>query len=223
MQDLNNILNSLKIKSVTPVGTKTVHDLTVEGVAHYIDDKGTVHHNSGIVYSASIILNLNKAKLKDSEGNQSGIIVTAKPEKNRFSIPHTVKFHISYNHGMNPYVGLEDYVIREDSWEKYGAGRGKFITDKEYAKLSAEDKKKAYAHPLDPKLFFVFNAAGRNMCSKQSVTPIPLKELFTEKVFTKETLEAIDADVRKEFAYSGYSDISDNVDSLLKEDLGKQE
>ena len=47
----------------------------------------------GLVYGASVILNLSKAKLKEGTDNiQTGIIVTAKPDKNRFCIPHTVKF-----------------------------------------------------------------------------------------------------------------------------------
>lgn len=207
-----------KIKRITPVGTRGVCDISVADVSHYITADGTVHHNSGIVYSASIIMNLAKAKLKDNDGSQTGIIVTAKPDKNRFAVPHTVRFHISYNHGMNAYVGLEEYVLAEDSWDKYGVGRGKFITDKEYAKLPASDKEKARQHPLDGKLYYLYSASARNMCNKESTEPIPFKELFSPRVFTQGVLEAIDETVKAEYAYSGYADPDAEVDAVLSGD-----
>ena len=56
---------------------------------------------TGPEYAASIILFLGKAKLKEGI-EQTGIIVTAKPNKNRFAKPTNIKFHISFNKGMNP-------------------------------------------------------------------------------------------------------------------------
>ena len=61
---------------------------------------------TGPEYAASIVLFLNKAQLKDSSGERSGIIVTAKPNKNRFAKPTNIKFHLDFSKGMNRYVGL---------------------------------------------------------------------------------------------------------------------
>lgn len=212
------MLHQVKVKKVTYIGEQKVHDITVDEVSHYMTEDGIVHHNSGIVYSASIILNLSKAKLKETDGSQSGVIVTARPEKNRFAIPHTVKFHISYNHGMNAYVGLEEYILKENAWDLYGAGRGKFITDKDYSKLSENDKNNAKQHPLDPSIYFLYSSTGRNICTKHSTEPVPLKELFSDKVFSKQVLEALDADIQKEYAYSGYSDINKEVENLINKE-----
>ncbi len=85
---------------------------------------------TGPEYAASIILFLNKAQLKEGDA-KAGIIVNAKPNKNRFSIPNTIKFHIHFMKGMNAYVGLEQYI----SWKACGIDKGKIIDDKEFSSL----------------------------------------------------------------------------------------
>lgn len=168
---------------------------------------------SGILYGASIILNLSKAKLKESDGTQSGIVVTAKPEKNRFCKPTVVKFHISYNHGMNPYVGLEEYM----SWDACGVERGKFITDKEYAKLGEADKKNARQHPLDEKVYMLPSPTGRGICTKHSTTAFPLKEIFTKAVWTQERLDEMSAYLKPIFEYSKHG--NDEVEDIIGEEV----
>ena len=74
---------------------------------------------TGPEYAASVVLMLNKAQLKES-GDKVGIVVSAKPDKNRFAKPHPIKFHLHFTEGMNPYVGLEQYV----SWDVCGITRG---------------------------------------------------------------------------------------------------
>lgn len=164
---------------------------------------------SGILYGASIILNMTKAKLKESDGSQSGIVVTAKPDKNRFCKPTVVKFHISYNHGMNPYVGLDEYM----SWDACGVERGKFITDKEYAKLSEADKKNARQHPMDEKVYMLPSPTGRNICTKHSTTAFPLKEIFTKNVWTAERLAEMQAYLKPIFEYARHTD--DEVEEII--------
>ena len=55
---------------------------------------------TGPEYAASIVLFLGKAQLKEG-GEKTGIIVTAKPNKNRFAKPHPIKFHLHFTEGMN--------------------------------------------------------------------------------------------------------------------------
>lgn len=151
----------------------------------------------GLVYGASIILNLSKAKLKEgSDNTQTGIIVTAKPDKNRFCKPVTVKFYISYVNGMNPYVGMEEYI----SFERCGIQRGKFITEKEYLK-SPNDSYTRVEKSNGEILYFVPSETARGYCLDDG-TVIPLKELFTAKAFTKERLERLDEFIKSEFKYA---------------------
>lgn len=168
----------------------------------------------GLVYGASVILNLSKAKLKEGSDNiQTGIIVTAKPDKNRFCIPHTVKFYISYISGCNPYVGLEEYI----SWERCGIDRGKFIDEKEYSKLPNKDG--VYeTHCADGTVkYFVKSDTGRNVCCDDG-TCLPWKQLFTGKVFSRERLERLDEYIKSEFKYADGVSVDDLFDEEVDND-----
>ena len=164
----------------------------------------------GLVYGASIILNLSKAKLKEGTDNtQTGIIVTAQPEKNRFCKPTPVKFYISYVNGMNPYVGLQDYI----SFERCGIQRGKFITEKEYEKSPDEDYIRVETKDGEIK-YFVPSDTARNICCDNGDV-FPLNKLFTSQVFTKERLERLDKYIQKEFKYADGVKVND----LFEEDV----
>lgn len=151
----------------------------------------------GLVYGASIILNLSKAKLKEGTDNlQTGIIVTAEPDKNRFCKPVKVKFYISYVNGMNPYVGLEEYM----SFKNCGIQKGKFITEKEYEKSPNEEYVRVEKKDGEV-LYFVPSETARNYCLDNGET-ITAKELFTSKAFTKERLERLDEFIKEQFRYA---------------------
>lgn len=220
------LLKTLKVKSIKENSCTKVNDLTVADVQHYITENGVINHNCGMVYGASIILNLSKAKLKEgSDNTQTGIIVTAKPEKNRFCVPHTVKFYISYVNGMNPYVGLEEYI----SFERCGIQRGKFITEKEYDKSPNEDYVRVEKKDGDV-VYFVPSDTARNFCLDSGETISP-KELFTSKAFTKSRLERLDKCIQSEFKYADGVQINDlfedddetnedvDVEDMIKEQL----
>lgn len=163
----------------------------------------------GLVYGASIILNLSKAKLKEgSDNSQTGIIVTAEPDKNRFCKPTKVKFYISYVNGMNPYVGLEEYI----SFERCGIQKGKFITEKEYNKSPNEDYVRVEKTDGEV-VYFVPSDTARNFCLDSGETISP-KELFSKKAFTKERLERLDKYIQSEFKYADGVQIND----LFEED-----
>lgn len=160
---------------------------------------------SGPEYSASIILFLAKAKLKDGDDDkeQTGIIVTAKPNKNRFAKPKPIKFHISFNKGMNPYVGLEEFI----SWDTCGIERGKLLTHKEWSKLSTADQEACRQHTYteagqEVTLYFQPSSTARNLCVAHLNGTVPLNQLFTSKVITQEVLQRLEPIISAKYRYS---------------------
>lgn len=142
---------------------------------------------TGPEYAASIVLFLTKAQLKEG-AEKTGIIVTAKPNKNRFAKPHPIKFHLHYTKGMNPYVGLENYV----SWETCGITKGVIEKGKKIPKATA-----------------------RNWICEHLDETVPNSEFFTEKVFTPEVLKKIDAHIQPLFNYNTENDDAIDVDEIL--------
>jgi RecA/RadA recombinase len=145
---------------------------------------------TGPEYAASIVLMLNKAQLKDG-AEKVGIIVTAKPSKNRFAKPTPIKFHLDFSKGMNPYVGLEQYA----TWEICGITRG---TIEKGVKI--------------PK------ATARGWICEHLDEVVSNSEFFTEKVFTKEVMERIDAYIQPIFNYNadaGKLDIEEMLENSL--------
>lgn len=160
----------------------------------------------GILYNASIILELSKKKLEDKEAEQSnkdknidavrvGVTITVKPIKQRFARPIRAEFHIPFYKKPNPYVGLEKFV----SWESCGVLRGKCLSEKEYSKL--EDKEKAKCKQFEGNnneiLYALPKDTARTLVCKHLNGEIPLIELFTPKVFTQEVLKQLDENVIK--------------------------
>jgi RecA/RadA recombinase len=151
----------------------------------------------GPIFAMSVVAFLSKAQLKDGSGTKTGIICTSTLKKSRFTIPEQIKFHISFSHGMNPYVGLQDYV----SWEACGIERGKFEEVK-----NADGKKE---------MVFKANASSTRWGVKHLGKTVASTELFTEKVFTEEVLRQLDDNVIKDkFKFPDLADHSEILDSL---------
>ncbi len=166
--------------------------------------KAVVSGGSGIAFNASITLLLTTAKLDDKESEKiaegkvgdftkTGVIVTAKPEKSRFTIPQKVKFQIPFFKAPNPYVGLEPYV----TWENSGILEGILLTQKEYDKLSDKEKETVRAFEFNGETKYAFpKVAGiqknRKIVVKHLGEEVPITELFTSKVFTDELLHNLD-------------------------------
>lgn len=152
---------------------------------------------SGPEYSASIILFLTKAKLKGTGSDkkeQTGIIVTAKPNKNRFAKPQKIKFHIDYNKGMNPFIGLQDYLTKDIC----GINRGKL--DKKSGKIEYGDSAKSWIiEHLDNEI-------------------VPSNEIFTSKIFNKDVLKKIDRHIEPMFNYGVNEDVFMFEDGMLELD-----
>jgi RecA/RadA recombinase len=168
-----------------------------------------VSGGGGAIYNASIILTLTKAGLKaentaeaeEAAGSKMGIIVTSKPFKNRFAKPIPIKFHISFFKGMNPYVGLENFV----SWESCGIGKGKLVEEIIETPIFEEDG-------VTPKMFrgkqkiertktgnyaFEPDPSGKTFAVKHLGKTIKGSAVFSSEVFTEEILKQLDEEVIK--------------------------
>jgi hypothetical protein len=148
---------------------------------------------TGPEYAASIVLMLNKAQLKDG-AEKVGIIVTAKPDKNRFAKPHPIKFHLDFTKGMNPYVGLEQFV----SWEACGVGRGNKLTEKEFSKLSPADQEICSKFELNGETYyFLPKKLGKSYIIRHNGDEVPVKEFFSSRLFINEVLAELDERIIK--------------------------
>ena len=205
-----------------------------EDAHHYILKNGVVSHNcigsyipqkavsggGGIIYNASVILMLSKAKLDDKESedkakragveaNRLGVIVTATPQKSRFSKPIKVKFHIPFFKQPNPYVGLENYI----SWENCGVVRGKLLNYKEYSKLSPSEQSTCHetVNADTGEMLYVWpRITARTLVCEHLGGEVPLDRLWTSTVFTEEVLKRLDDTVIKPiFQLPSYESLND--------------
>jgi hypothetical protein len=243
-------MKKLKLISKTEVKDNLkVYDIEVADAHHYILENGVISHNSigsyipgdtvsgggGGKYNTSIIFVLTKSKLTDKdseehvkkqgiEATKIGIVVTVHPYKQRFARPIKVQIHIPFYKKPNPYVGLEKFV----TWESCGIVRGKMLNEKEYNKLTEKEQKEcyqmvakvedkngvtlAYAQPKD---------TARTLVCKHLGGEIPLAELYTDKVFTKEVLQQLDDNIiKKTFmlpSIESLEDLAEVTEDLLDE------
>ena len=188
--------------------------------------KNVVSGGSGIQYNSSLTLMLSTAKLDDKESEKiaegkigdftkTGVIVTAKPEKSRFTIPQNVKFQIPFFKAPNPYVGLESYITWENS------------TQKEYDKLSDKEKETVKTFEFNGETKYAFpKVAGiqknRKIVVKHLGEEVPITELFTSKVFTDEILHNLDDKIiRPSFELPSQEAFND-IDEFLENETTMQ-
>jgi RecA/RadA recombinase len=192
--------------------------------------KTVVSGGSGINFNASVTLLLSTSKLDDKQSDKiaenkvgdfvkTGVVVTAKPEKSRFTIPQKVRFQIPFFKAPNPYVGLESYI----TWENSGIMRGKLITEKEYNKLSDLEKnlccemndsegKLCYAYPKE---------TSKSIVVKHLGCELPAVELFSSKVLTEEILKHLDETIIKPSFELPSNTGNDDIEELLNVDDGE--
>ena len=161
---------------------------------------------SGLGYNSSVTLELNVSKLADKANDaaaakaanaedvvKTGVTVTAKPKKSRFTIPRKVRFQIPYFKRPNPYVGLDGFV---GDFAKSGICRGVLISEKDYNKLSDAEKAKIYVFEHNGQtLYCQQKDTARSIVVKHLGEAVPIPELFTERVFTDEYLHWLDDNV----------------------------
>jgi len=120
------MLSKIKIKSKKSIGIKEVYDIQVDKAQHYILENGVVSHNSGFLYSSSIIVTMVPLKLKeDEDGNKitevRGIRSKCKVIKSRYNKPfESVEIKIPYEEGMDEYSGLFDLFEQKKLLPKEG-------------------------------------------------------------------------------------------------------
>ena len=191
--------------------------------------KAVVSGGTGLSYNASLTLLMNTSKYEDKESEKIvenkvgdytklGVIVTAKPEKSRFTIPQKVQFQIPYFKAPNPYIGLEKYL----TWENSGILEGILLSKKDYDKLSDKEKETVKIFEKDGETFYAFpKVAGitknRTIVVSHLGKQLPLNMLFTPQVFTDELLHKLDDEViRPNFelpSQESFDDLSEFVDT----------
>ena len=198
----------------------------------------TISGGGGAIYNASIIVQLSKAGLKEGEigsngfAMKTGIVVTSKPAKNRFARPLPVKFHISFYKGMNPYVGLEQFI----NWENCGIQRGKLIAEKDFIKHFKEGTE-VYNKTLPTRFevtdeegnvkvfYFEDKPTARTIVVRHLCAEVKPNELFTSRVINETVLRELDEKViKKTFmlpnigSIDDLSEITDELDMENPED-----
>ena len=192
--------------------------------------KAVVSGGSGIAFNASITLLLTTAKLDDKESEKiaegkigdftkTGVIVTAKPEKSRFTIPQKVKFQIPFFKAPNPYVGLEPYI----TWENSGILEGVLLDKKEYDKLGDKEKETVRIFDYNGEVKYAFPKVAGIQRNRKIVVAhlgeeLPISELFTSKVFTPELLHNLDEKIIKPSFELPSQDAFNDIDEFLETD-----
>jgi RecA/RadA recombinase len=157
----------------------------------------------GPIFAMSVISFLSKAQLKENGSTtKTGIIVTSNLKKSRFTIPEPVKFHISFANGMNPYVGLQDFV----TWEACGIERGKLEEVK-----NKEGKKE---------LVFTPNASSTRWAVKHLGKTVTSSQLFSGDIFTQEVLESLNEKVIKQHFLLPTMGTNEEITNALEAEIG---
>ena len=158
----------------------------------------------GPIFAMSVISFLSKAQLKEGNSTtKTGIIVTSNLKKSRFTIPEPVKFHISFANGMNPFVGLQDFV----SWDSCGIERGKLeeIKNKDGVK----------------ELVFTPNASSTRWAIKHLGKTVTSSQLFTPEIFTQEVLQQLDERVIKPHFLLPAMGTNEEITNALEAEIGE--
>jgi RecA/RadA recombinase len=183
---------------------------------------------SGVMYNPSVNIVLSKSKLKEEtkqskEANlvQTGIIVTSKLEKSRFTKPITVKVQINFFTGMNKYIYLENYV----DWETCGIQKGTLtkkiekrpVLDENGEQVISRGKPK-FEEIETNEIEFVADPNAKTWAVKHLGKNIRLaKDLFTKNVFTPEVLNALDKKMSSIFVLP--EAVNDDEFDALDDDL----
>ena len=186
----------------------------------------------GILYSASNIMLFRKAKLKDKAKNKVGIVLNAMAHKNRFVKPDKkIAVHIHFTKGMNPFIGLQDYI----NWDVCGIERGKLTTKTEERQAVDENGElvfyKSGKKKDEPKMetieipgefdFEPKDTASYNFAVKHLSREVEAKDFFKANVFNAEILETLQPIIQNDFKFSKEDfegGDEHDVDSIVQEE-----
>lgn len=166
---------------------------------------GPIFSFSNVVFFSKKILNGSNDELSTGDAKTAtGMLLTSRQKKSRAQLKIPITMHVSYQGGMNPYVGLEDYV----TWDACGIEKGKIMTPKEYEKQNKDgvsfmkkvenvDRSTGEITYTEEEAYFVPSASGR-FCVKHLGKSLPAaRYLFTNEVFTQDVLRQLDDNVIK--------------------------
>ena len=176
-------------------------------IGSYIQNS-VVSGGSGVNYNSSLTIELTASKLSDKDNDnaaskaagsddlvKTGVLVTARPKKSRFTIPRKVRFQIPFFKKPNPYVGLDSYL---GDWNLSGVCRGSLLTEKDYNKLSEAEKAKIHIFDFNGQTMYCQpKDTARGIVVRHLGKTVPLTEFFTDEVFTPEYLAEIDEKILK--------------------------
>jgi RecA/RadA recombinase len=101
------VANCIRLFAGYEIGMVATNHVYKSQDQYHPDD--VISGGSSFVYASSIVVSMNKKKLRDDEKSTIGIISKVKCIKTRFSKPfEEVEIHIPYEQGMDPYSGLFD-------------------------------------------------------------------------------------------------------------------
>ena len=192
----------------------------------------------GPIFSLSTALILSKKfQMEENENKNSldkkvktGIIINSRPKKSRSTIPITISIHVGFVGGMNPFVGLEDYL----DWDACGVGKGKIMTEKEYAKTgskegrpfthtSIQENSKGEKKEVVENLVFVPSETGRWCVKHLGKSLAKGSMLFNDEVLTQDVLKQLDeAVIKKTFKLPDFVD-QNELEGLTDEDGDDEE
>lgn len=215
--------------SATPLAKLHIPFIVVSHVYQTQDlfSKAVVSGGSGINYNSSVTLMLSAAKLNGADKDndkaaenakgelmKTGVIVTAKPNKSRFTIPQKVSFYIPFFKAPNPFVGLDQYM----TWENSGIGKGKCYTQKEYEKLKPAEQSACVSFEFEGETkYALLKDSARNIVISHLGCDIPISDFFTSKVFNDEFMKKFDDNVIKPSFELPDQSKWDNDDELVSE------
>ena len=190
--------------------------------------KRVISGGSGINYNSSVTLMLSAAKLdgndkendklaanSKSELTKTGVIVSATPQKSRFTIPQKVKFYIPFFKKPNQYIGLDQYM----TWENSGIVRGKCYNQKDFDKLKPAEQELCLQFEYNGETFYALpKDTSKYVVVKHLGCEVPLAELFTPKVMTEEWLRKFDDEViRPAFELPDQSKFNDDFEEFAED------
>ena len=103
--------------------------------------------------------------------------------------PKKIRFDISFNHGMNPYTGLEAFC-RPEYFDQIGIAQGKAEVDKKTGEMT-------------------FTPGGIRWYISHLDKSVTTKNLFTSEVFTPGVLKKMEPIVNDYFKYKSLDEIED--------------
>lgn len=100
-----------KIVSVNPVGKRKVFDLSVKEAEHYVLENGVVTHNTGILYSSSNAIIVQKSQIKGGS-ELVGFNFNLNVAKSRFAREKArIPMSVFFDGGVNKWSGLLEMAL----------------------------------------------------------------------------------------------------------------